>query len=185
MTDKEIMEKKDEILALISRLEIFSDLAGLDSSKGSDISDNQNKIFLEKLFSFLSVKNFNSGEIILDKNDTGKSLFILVKGEVQMLRTTLEGSPFALSNLKAEENVCFGKADLLGEDFHGSSVKALNECTVLELGSQDFLSLCNEMPAQGAKVIYRIARRLAKALQEATKDSLTLYQALLDEVGMP
>jgi len=41
------------------------------------------------------------------------------------------------------------------------------------------------MPAQGAKVIYRIARRLAKALQEATKDSLTLYQALLDEVGMP
>ena len=46
MTDKEIMEKKDEILSLISRLEIFSDLAGLDSSKGSDISDNQNKIFI-------------------------------------------------------------------------------------------------------------------------------------------
>ena len=84
-----------------------------------------------------------------------------------------------------KSHVCFGKAALLGEDFHGSSVKALNECTVLELGSQDFLSLCNEMPAQGAKVIYRIARRLAKALQEATKDSLTLYQALLDEVGMP
>ena len=185
MTDKEIMEKKDEILSLISRLEIFSDLAGLDSSKGADIEDNQNKIFLEKIFSFLSVKNFTGGEIILDKNDTGKSLFILVKGEVQMLRTTLEGSPFALSNLKAEENVCFGKAALLGEDFHGSSVKALNECTVLELRSQDFLSLCTEMPAQGAKVIYRIARRLAKALQEATKDSLTLYQALLDEVGMP
>ena len=50
MTDKEIMEKKDEILSLISRLEIFSDLAGLDSAKGSDIADNQNKIFLEIFF---------------------------------------------------------------------------------------------------------------------------------------
>ncbi|UTC77283.1 cyclic nucleotide-binding domain-containing protein [Treponema sp. OMZ 799] len=174
MTDKEIIDKKDEILALISRLEIFADLAG-----------DKNKIFLEKLFSFFSVKNFREGEIILDKNEAGRSLYILVNGEVQMLRTTLEGSPFALSNLKAEENVCFGKAALLGEDFHGSSVKALSDCTVLELRSQDFLSLCEEMPAQGSKVIYRIACRLAKALQEATKDSLTLYQALLDEVGMP
>lgn len=166
----------DEIIECLSKLEIFEDFKNLN---GKD------KAFLEKVSSLLKAQTFQAGTAIIKENETGNSLYILVEGEVQILRTTPEGSPFAITNLKAEEHICFGETSLVEHGCHTSSVKAVTGCKALALSSDDFLNLCNKEPEQGCKMLYRLARLLSKSLCKTTKDSLTLYQALLDEVGTP
>lgn len=170
------MNSTPDIITHIGKLEIFSDF--------SEPTD-ENKQLLEKVCAALTEQTFSAGDIIIHEGDVGSSLYILLEGDVQVIRSTPQGESFAVVNLSANQNVFFGEIAIVDHEQRSASVKALTQCRTLVLTAGDFISLCESNPQLGYKTLYRIARRLAGSLRESTRDLLTLYQALLDEVGNP
>lgn len=169
------MDVNDVILQRLTSVELFSDFS---PAAGAD-----NRRILTELAGILSMENFKTGDEIIREGQIGDTLYILYEGTVQVLRNTLSNEPFAVVNLSASQNVFFGEVALIDKDTRSASVKALSDCKVLGLTGKDFISLCEKENKFGYKVMRRIAVRLAQSLRRSTSDSLTLFQALLDEVA--
>lgn len=167
------MECTPELLQRLSKLELFSDF---------DLSQEKDKLILEKICALLDKKDFKAGDLIIHEGDVGDMLYILYKGTVQVMRNTLSQDRFAVVNLASEQNVFFGEIALIDNDKRSASVAALTDCCTLTLKGKDFLALCEEEPVLGFRSLFRIAKRIAGSLRRANEDTITLYQALLDEV---
>ena len=167
------METTPEILEKLSALEIFSDFSE---------KNEENKRILTNVCQILTVQDFSAGETIITEGEEGDALYILFKGKVQVLRNTPGNEQFAVVNLATEQNVFFGEIALIDHDRRSASVRALTDCSTLKLAGQDFINLCEKEPLLGYRALFRIAKRIAASLRRSTKDILTLYEALLDEV---
>ncbi len=169
------MNIDDDILLRLTKIELFSDFSPLE--------DENNKRILTELARVLAIENFKIGDEIIKEGQIGDTLYILYEGKVQVLRNTLANEPFAVVNLSAEQNVFFGEIALIDNDTRSASVKAITDCKALGLTGKDFRALCEKETVFGYRVMLRIAVRLAQSLRRSTTDSLTLFQALLDEVA--
>lgn len=167
------MEVTDEIISKLAKIELFSDFAK---------PTNSNKQILKKISEKLNVKEFVSGNEIIKEGDIGDTLYILFQGNVQVQRSTPSKERFAVVNLTSNMNVFFGEIALIDKDKRSASVVATTDCKTLTLTGDDFRKLCEEEPILGYHALYHIAKRMAASLCRSTEDSLTLYQALLDEV---
>lgn len=163
----------EPVIERLRKIEIFSDF--------SELTD-KNRSILESVCSVLKEQSFSANDTVFKKGDTAKGLYILLDGTVQVVRSTIQGEPFAVYNLSGEENVFFGQKALITQEVRSATVKAVSDCKVLFLATEDFFTLCDQEPLLGYKALYRIASNLAKYLKESNKDMLTLYQALIDEI---
>lgn len=170
------MDSNPEILEKLAKLDIFLDFAE---------KTPENFAILERIAYILEVKQFESGDIIIQEGSFGNSLYILQEGQVQVIRSTPESEQFAVENLSAQQNVFFGEVALIDHDKRSASVKALTDCKTLVLSAEKFMNLCEENPLLGFRTTYRIAKRIGSSLRKSNRDLLTLYQALLDEVVNP
>lgn len=59
---------------------------------------------LEQLYEFSTVKNYSSGEIILDENASIRSIPIVTKGSIKVMRTEEDGREILLYYIKAGES---------------------------------------------------------------------------------
>ncbi len=170
------MNSTPEIISFLGRLEIFSAFA----------EDTPENIRLrERICSILTEENFAKNEMIIHEGEVGEKLYMLLEGTVQVIRSTMHNEQFAVKNLSADQHIFFGEVALIDKQERSASVKALSECKTLVLSACDFHTLCEAEPVLGHKAVYQIACRLAASLRESTKDVLTLYQALLEEIGDP
>lgn len=168
------MQSSPDIIERLGNLEIFSDFAA---------DTVENKRILEEVCSILESKNFSAGDVIIGEGQLGDSLYILAEGSVQILRKTLHNEQFAVINLSAAQNIFFGEMGLINQDKRSASVIAFTNCKTLMITRHDFIKLCEKEPLLGYKSLFRIAKRLVDFLRKANGDVITLYQALLDEVG--
>lgn len=59
---------------------------------------------LEQLYEFSTVKNYSSGELILDENASIRSIPIVTKGSIKVMRTEEDGREILLYYIKAGES---------------------------------------------------------------------------------
>lgn len=59
---------------------------------------------LEQLYEFSTIKNYSSGEIILDENANIRSIPIVTKGSIKVMRTEEDGREILLYYIKAGES---------------------------------------------------------------------------------
>lgn len=59
---------------------------------------------LEQLYEFSTVKNYSSGEMILDENASIRSIPIVTKGSIKVMRTEEDGREILLYYIKAGES---------------------------------------------------------------------------------
>lgn len=167
------MNYSPEIIERLSKLEIFSDF---------DTGNEDHVRLLKSVCEILEPIQFESGDLIIKEGDVGDSLYILYEGSVQVRRKTPNNEDFAVANLTKEQNIFFGEVALVDEDTRSASVYALTDCNTLKLSGKRFKALCDREPLLGYHVLYKIARRIAGALRNSSRDILLLYEALLDEV---
>ena len=158
------------IMDRIRRIQIFSDIS-------------EDEIRLEKVAQKLTTEQHPAGSTIINEGDEGDSLYILNSGSVRILRNTLHHEQFALVNLNAEANIFFGEVALIDRDRRSATVVALTDCVTLRLSRKNYLELCEEDTFIGYKITYQIALRLGASLRKSSKDMITLYQALLEEIN--
>ena len=128
-------------------------------------------------------------QAILSEGEQGDSMFILVKGSVEVSKRL--GPLASVSENGAKEKVLvrlhapqfLGEMGLLEGTERSATVTARSECNLLELTQSDFERLAEHDPALGYVVVRNIARVLSSRLRRTDHDMVKLTVALSLALG--
>lgn len=104
-------------------------------------------------------KIHRDGEVIVRQGDTGKEMFIIQKGEVQVI-TAVNGKEMVLAILGRGD--FFGEMSLLEEVPRSATVRAKGETRVLVLNTSSFLLKIRRDPTFAFDVLKKMSSRVRK-----------------------
>ncbi len=120
----------------------------------SELSDDQ----LESISTFTFNKSFEPGELIVVEGQTGNGLYVIVSGNVEVLKGDVGENPRLLAKRGAGD--VFGEMALLGEWPRTASVRALDTVQCLGIDRWVFLSQLERQPQVTIKMLQILAQRL-------------------------
>ena len=148
----------------------------------SDLNETQ----IKKIMSIMAISDIKKGEMITREGEHGDSMFILLKGQVEISKS-LFMSPLSseeslqeksLVKLSEDQHVFFGEMALFLEDPERSaSIKALRPCKLAGIQKAALLKVLKN-DHYIASILYKnIAVELTKRLIKANRDILKLTTA--------
>ncbi|HEX5752286.1 MAG TPA: cyclic nucleotide-binding domain-containing protein [Archangium sp.] len=117
---------------------------------------------------------YEAGEPVFEEGEPGDSLYVIVRGEVEVVRRDSGGAPRPLTVLTAPD--FFGEMSLIDKEYRSATVRARTEAVLLRLTTQH-LSTFRQTHRDGFTfVVINIARILSARVREANA-RLTARQA--------
>jgi CRP-like cAMP-binding protein len=145
---------------------------------------------IEIIASLGLVKEYKKGSIILLEDETGAALFVIISGQVKIVRMDDDAREVILSILG--ESDFFGEMALLDGLTRSATAVATSNAKLFMIHRKDFLKLLHDYPMVAIALLRELAGRLRKA--DAKIKSLSLNNAagrvanvilqLADEVGI-
>ena len=139
-----------------------------------------------ELIGIMKSRVFSEGELLTREGAREDSLFILLKGEVEISKSLLmplwddETQPQekSLIHLSEKDFPFFGEMALF-ENFpeRSASIRSVKPCTVAILEKKNFINILREKPEIGSMIYKNIATVLTRRLVKANKDMLKLTTA--------
>ncbi len=115
---------------------------------------------LESLAEQLYVQRFRSGETIIEQGEIGEELYIIRKGQVDVLVSDSAGRDRCLATLREGDH--FGEIALLHDAPRSATVKSRTQVEAYSLGKQEFVSLLAAEPELRAILERVISERMAR-----------------------
>lgn len=119
---------------------------------------------LEMLSELSQMKEFKTGDIVFNEHDVGNSLFVIVSGEIEVLRKGGDGKLKAIAFMKEPE--FFGEMSLIDKELRSATIKAKNDTTLLILTNENLHSFAKVFRNGFTMVVINIARVLSARLRE-------------------
>ncbi|MBN2510179.1 MAG: cyclic nucleotide-binding domain-containing protein [Spirochaetales bacterium] len=160
---------KNEILQRLIRIPLFSAI-------------KKNDEYMNLLVAISTIRKYRKGEMIIKEGDIGAEMYIVLSGNVEILKRTRAGDDYTVTKLKAEHNVFFGELALIDDDKRSATVIASSDSEFLVMTKEDFISLGDRHPAVGLPVTREIAKIISSRLRKTTGDMLTIFDALVTEI---
>jgi CRP-like cAMP-binding protein len=110
-----------------------------------------------------AIRDFAPGEIIVREGEAGHSLFIIVAGDVEVIKHF--GAPHSVSLARLHAGTFFGEMCVVDPVPRAATVRALDAVRVLEITSGTLYHLFQKMPDQYAIMILNVARDIARRLR--------------------
>ncbi|QSQ19415.1 cyclic nucleotide-binding domain-containing protein [Pyxidicoccus parkwayensis] len=120
---------------------------------------------LARLAELARVQRFNAGDVVFEEGDLGDSLFVIVQGQVEVVRRQPTGEVHPLITLSAPE--FFGEMGLIDKDYRSATVRAKTDADLLQLTAQDLRAFRQSHGDGFTFVVVNIARSLSARLREA------------------
>ncbi len=158
--------------------EIYDVLLNLDFFKF--FKDNPERLGV--VVKYLKYKKFKKGDIVIEEDEIGDSLYIIKKGTVRIEKKTFNNDRFTVIVLKDKEHVFFGEISLLRDAKRTATVICEEDSEFLILNRVDFNKICEEDNYIGMIIYKKIANILAERLIKADQDIITLFNALVQEI---
>ena len=79
---------------------------------------------LEKLSGLMREEIFPAGSRIIEEGDVGDTMYFLLEGTVEILKTTLYGEEYVCATLIDEYSCVFGEIALIDHDRRSATVRA-------------------------------------------------------------
>ena len=133
--------------------------------------------------------NFSENEIIMKEGDVGDSLFIILKGTVEVIKS-LVISDFSeddyreavknkvFTKIDEKSHAVFGEIALLEECKRTATIRAVTNCIFYEIKKDDFLKLLETDSVSGCKILMNLARIVSARLRKADEDTIKLTTVL-------
>ncbi len=118
-------------------------------------------------------KTYVKGETILREEESGSALFVIIQGEVKVVRVGEDGREVVLSILGPSD--IFGEMALLDGESRSAGVIALDNADLFMIHRKDFIALLNEYPSIGISLLKHLTGRLRAA--DSMIKSLSLKDA--------
>lgn len=138
---------------------------------------------IEALAAIMSMRTFATGVAILREGERGHELFVLLEGNVSVIKKTPAGEEFSVARLTGALNVFFGEGAILDEDVRSATIVAQSPCVCLALSREDFINYAQQHPTWALPVVMRIVRVVMGRLKKVNADMMLLYHALMREVS--
>lgn len=164
------------------------------TSSKNDIVDRLTKIplfkgfadrqdVLDRIVGVLEPRSVRKGEQIIVEGASGDEMYILLHGEIEISKFTMEKEQFTVAKLKDAMNIFFGELALVDDDKRSASVTALTDCELLVLTRARFLELGKANTDIGWMMMREIAGILSKRLRKANEDAIVLFETLVNELA--
>ncbi len=111
-----------------------------------DLSDSE----IERLAQSTRVQDYRPGQVIIREGRIGAAFFIIVSGNVEVVKDINSTQPVALATLGAGE--FFGEIATMKHEIRSASVKALEDTQCLVIWQVDFDSYLSRHPEVAAKL---------------------------------
>lgn len=164
------MESQKEIVEKLKQIPLFEEIKG-------------NPDYITSLMKICRIREYKEGEVIIREGDLGSEMYIVYEGGVEIKKRTRAGDDYTVVKLKAEYNVFFGELALIDDDKRSATVIAREDSKFLVITKDNFLKLGNNQPEIGLPITRAIAKILAGRLRKTTSDMLTIFDALVNELG--
>ena len=116
---------------------------------------------LDAISSFTFQKTFHPGELIVEEGRTGNGCYVIMSGEVEVVKGLGTENPLVLARRGSGE--VLGEMALLGEWPRTASVRALDEVECMGIDRWVFLSQLERQPQVGIKMLQILAERLRES----------------------
>ena len=130
----------------------------------------------------MEARDFPAGAEILREGEPGDEMYLLLKGSVDVLKTTPFGDRYVTASLNDSYHCTFGEMALLDRGKRSATVLAKTDCRALSLGYEDFQRFCREHPTIGLELLMSISATLVHDLRMENENLRIVYQALIEEI---
>ncbi len=137
---------------------------------------------LKALSSYLTERSYNEGTDIVTEGDDGDEMFLLLKGSVDIIKTTVFGDSFVVATLDSTMNCVFGEMAVIDHDKRSSTVRAKTGCKALSINQRDFDTFCHDYPGCGVELLRMISINLVRNIRKENENLKLVYQALIEEI---
>jgi CRP-like cAMP-binding protein len=139
-----------DTLNKVRRIEFFSQFSDME---------------LVRLLKICHTRKYQAGETIFSEGENGDRLYVLVAGQVQILKQR-ENKKETLAKLSPGD--CFGEMALVDQEPRSADAIALNDCMIIELNAE-IINDVNDILA--LKLFRRMAMLVTKKLREYTRQN--------------
>ncbi|MFQ3620748.1 MAG: HD domain-containing phosphohydrolase [Spirochaetales bacterium] len=150
-----------DIFRVLDKTELFS---GLTQDSITKIAGHLKKIKFEK------------GTVICREGDPGDSMFVILSGQVAVVRNMGWGER-QISRMGPHE--IFGEMSLITNEVRSATVKALEPTECLELDHASFDALLDTDPVFAQRIAKVMTKRLSSLTQKTSDELLGAYRALM------
>lgn len=133
----------------------------------SRLFDNLLPEELEMLGELTLQHDYKSGEVVFEEGDVGDALFIIVEGEVEVLRRDPRGEQKQLAVLKPHE--FFGEMSLIDKEYRSATIRARSDAKLASLSNENLHSFAKVYRDGFTWVAVNIARVLSQRLRETNR----------------
>ena len=125
-----------------------------NSALGADLTDEQ----CAMLGKIITVRGLQGGDFLFQEGDMDNTLYVIVKGSLEALRTS--GASDLVSLYVLREGEMAGVLGFIDGQGHSASVRAINDCEVFCIVREQFEALIHEDP----ELVYKVMRSLFRTL---------------------
>lgn len=143
-----------------------------------NICDNDLKALIE----LLKQESFTKDMNIITEGEKGNTMYLLVSGSVDIIKTTIYKDEFVCATLDSKMNCMFGEMALLDEDLRSATVKAKTDCITLSITRDDFNSYIDKYPKAGIELLKLMNINLIRNIRTENNNLKLVYQALIEEI---
>ena len=126
---------------------------------------------MEDLLLLLKREDFPEGSRIIEENEEGDCMYLLLEGQVDVLKTTLYGEEYVCAKLNDSMHCVFGEIAMIDRDRRSATVLATTDCRTAE-----------KHPQAGCRLLMVISANLCRNLRKENENLLKVYSALVDEI---
>lgn len=142
------------------------------------------KDIIRTIVNLCDIRNFKKGTAIIKEGEQGDELFILLEGEIDIIKKTMQNEKYVVTTLDASMGgVYVGELALIDNDKRSATVEAKTNCECLVLNRENFIKFGDEYPHIGLNITRAIATQLSQKLRKTGTDVITLFSALVEEIA--
>ena len=134
---------------------------------------------LKKLAQVMEERTFKKGEIIFNEGEEGKALYLLIDGEVEVVKTMKGWYKETLAVFKRGR--LFGELSFLSGKNHSALARTTQDVKVYVLTKDQYDKLEKNDPVITQKIMKVIALTLSTALQKMNERFLHMVNYILGE----
>lgn len=137
---------------------------------------------LKSLMSLLKEESFSKGNNIITEGECGNTMYLLIDGVVDIIKTTIYKDEFVCATLSSKDHCIFGEMALLDEDKRSATVKAKTDCKALSITKKNFEEYLDKYPKAGIELLKLMNINLIRNIRMENNNLKLVYQALIEEI---
>ena len=139
----------------------------VDVLRRSPLFEMLSEAELQVLAELSRARKLAEGDVVFREGDAGDALFVLAKGEVEVLAGAPSAGSVALAVLAPPD--AFGEMSLIDREVRSATVRARTACVALQLGVESFTAFRKRSHDGFTLFLVNVARVLSSRLREANR----------------